>query len=462
MKMQSMMIRLRRLALSVAIVQFPLQALAQDAIVLDEQGAQEYYIGTKKETGREISLLTGESKVLDARGVGKVFVSNPDVAKVNIASVRGHHYMVLTGKKAGYCDLVRFGSKGPLERLTVRVSSSEIDASTLNREIKKLLPESTVHVANEEHGLVMRGNVQNKTQMDALLQLLSKYTNAVENEVIIGKTKQIKLQARIIELSRTKLKEAGINLLGIGASATAGVFTAGSLSSYTAGRGTFTNIESISPYSEAFQLLLGVGDISSVLSILESKGISKTLSNPSVTTEDSKAAKLFVGGSIPIPVPQTGTNVVTIEWKDYGIKLDFVPNVTEKGAIALKVHAEAGDLSEDKGVSIAGTKVPAVTTRSVDSEVTLNEGEDLVIAGLMFSKDQNTVEGVPLLSDIPVIGAFFQKVYDSHEDLELVVVIQPYFVSADTDQNDYEGKLAPLEPMKWSDYLMGRANDRIE
>ena len=462
MKMQSMMIRLRRLALSVAIVQFPLQALAQDAIVLDEQGAQEYYIGTKKETGREISLFTGESKVLDARGVGKVFVSNPDVAKVNIASVRGHHYMVLTGKKAGYCDLVRFGSKGPLERLTVRVSSSEIDASTLNREIKKLLPESTVHVANEEHGLVMRGNVQNKTQMDALLQLLSKYTNAVENEVIIGKTKQIKLQARIIELSRTKLKEAGINLLGIGASATAGVFTAGSLSSYTAGRGTFTNIESISPYSEAFQLLLGVGDISSVLSILESKGISKTLSNPSVTTEDSKAAKLFVGGSIPIPVPQTGTNVVTIEWKDYGIKLDFVPNVTEKGAIALKVHAEAGDLSEDKGVSIAGTKVPAVTTRSVDSEVTLNEGEDLVIAGLMFSKDQNTVEGVPLLSDIPVIGAFFQKVYDSHEDLELVVVIQPYFVSADTDQNDYEGKLAPLEPMKWSDYLMGRANDRIE
>ena len=462
MKMQSMMIRLRRLALSVAIVQFPLQALAQDTIVLDEQGAQEYYVGTKKETGREISLLTGESKVLDARGVGKVFVSNPDVAKVNIASVRGHHYMVLTGKKAGYCDLVRFGSKGPLERLTVRVSSSEIDASTLNREIKKLLPESTVHVANEEHGLVMRGNVQNKTQMDALLQLLSKYTNAVENEVIIGKTKQIKLQARIIELSRTKLKEAGINLLGIGASATAGVFTAGSLSSYTAGRGTFTNIESISPYSEAFQLLLGVGDISSVLSILESKGISKTLSNPSVTTEDSKAAKLFVGGSIPIPVPQTGTNVVTIEWKDYGIKLDFVPNVTEKGAIALKVHAEAGDLSEDKGVSIAGTKVPAVTTRSVDSEVTLNEGEDLVIAGLMFSKDQNTVEGVPLLSDIPVIGAFFQKVYDSHEDLELVVVIQPYFVSADTDQNDYEGKLAPLEPMKWSDYLMGRANDRIE
>lgn len=462
MKMQSMMIRLRRLALSVAIVQFPLQALAQDAIVLDEQGAQEYYIGTKKETGREISLFTGESKVLDARGVGKVFVSNPDVAKVNIASVRGHHYMVLTGKKAGYCDLVRFGSKGPLERLTVRVSSSEIDASTLNREIKKLLPESTVHVANEEHGLVMRGNVQNKTQMDALLQLLSKYTNAVENEVIIGKTKQIKLQARIIELSRTKLKEAGINLLGIGASATAGVFTAGSLSSYTAGRGTFTNIESVSPYSEAFQLLLGVGDISSVLSILESKGISKTLSNPSVTTEDSKAAKLFVGGSIPIPVPQTGTNVVTIEWKDYGIKLDFVPNVTEKGAIALKVHAEAGDLSEDKGVSIAGTKVPAVTTRSVDSEVTLNEGEDLVIAGLMFSKDQNTVEGVPLLSDIPVIGAFFQKVYDSHEDLELVVVIQPYFVSADTDQNDYEGKLAPLEPMKWSDYLMGRANDRIE
>jgi len=461
MKLHHSKIILSAWVAAAVLAPFPLHA-AQDAIELDAQETQEYYIGADKRMAKQITLLSGESRVLDGSGVLKVFVSNPDVAKVNVASVNGKNYMVLTGKKPGRCDLIRIGAKGPFERVAVSVRSLNVDASTLNSEIRQVLPDSTVHVVKEKDNLVLEGNVETKAQMDMLLQLISKYTNSIDNEVIIGKTKQIKLQARIIELSRTKLKEAGINLLGIGPNATAGIFTGGSLTSFTAGRGTFSDIQTISPFTEAFQLLLGIGDISSVLSILENKGMSKTLSSPSITTEDRKEAKLFVGGSIPVPVPQSGSNVVTIQWKDYGIKLDFVPNVTEKGAIALKVHAEAGDLSEDKGVSIGGTAVPAVNTRKVDSEVTLKEGEDLVIAGLMFSKDQNRVESVPLLGDIPVIGAFFRKVYDSHEDLELIVVIQPYFVSPGTEQNTYEEKLKPLKPMEWSDYLMGSSYDRIE
>ncbi len=459
--MQYVASRLWQSAVLAAILCVGAEAAGSDSIVLDERGAN-YYIGAEKTMPQRLSLLVGESKVLSGGGVLKVYVSNPNVAKVNVATVRGRHYMVLTAKTAGRCDLVRIGAKGPMEKIRVEVRSTDVDPNALNSEIRRHLPESSVRVSKKAQGLVLEGNVRNEVEMDKLLQLLSQYTNAIDNQVIVGKTKQIKLEAKIIELSRTKLKEAGINLLGLGSSATAGIFTGGSLSGFSATRGGFTDIESISPFSEAFQLLLGVGDISSILSILESKGISKTLSRPSVTTEDKKAAKLFVGGSIPVPVPQAGSNVVTISWKDYGIKLDFVPNVTEKGAIGLQVHAEAGDVSKDKGVSISGTVVPAITTRSVDSEVTLKEGEDLVIAGLMFSKDQNTIESVPLLGDIPVIGAFFRKVYDSHEELELIVVIQPHFVSAETEQNNYEEKMKTLKPMKWSDYLMGKSYDRIE
>ncbi|MDD3770522.1 MAG: pilus assembly protein N-terminal domain-containing protein [Sulfuricurvum sp.] len=453
---------LQSIAAATLIITTTSYAASSNNIVLKEQGTSELSIVSQKSGAEKLTLFVGESTVLDGSGVLKVFVSNPDVARVNTTTIAGHSYMVLTAKQEGYCDLIRMGKNGPMEKVSLTVSSVNADPSMIGAEIRQILPDSNVDVRNEKHALVVSGSVENKQQMDTLLQLLSRYSGKIDNQVSIGGVKQIKLEARIIEMSRTKLKEAGINLLGIGSSATAGIFTAGSLGSFKAGRGIFTDIETMTPVSDAFQLLLGVGDISAVLSILESKGITKTLSRPSITTEDKKAAKLFVGGSIPIPVPQAGSNVISIEWKDYGIKLDFVPDVTKKGDVRLKVQAEAGDLSPNRGVSIAGTVVPAIDTRRIDSEVTLGEGEELVIAGLMFSKDQNTVDKVPLLGDIPVIGAFFKKAYDSREELELIVVLQPTFVSPEQHSSANDSTLKPLRAMEWSEYLIGSSHDRIE
>jgi pilus assembly protein CpaC len=439
-----------------------LQAAPKNTIALNDKEPSELNIVSKKNGSEKITLFIGESTVLDAEGVVKVFVSNPDVARVNTATIGGRSYMILTAKKEGYCDLIRMGKRGPMEKVSLTVASPIADPSALNAEIRQMLPGSSVEVRSEKDGLSATGSVENKQEMDALLQLLTHYSARIDNQVVIGGAKQIKLEAKIIEMSRTKLKEAGINLLGIGTSATAGIFTSGSLTSFKAGGGAFSDIETVTPISDAFQLLLGIGDINAILSILERKGITKTLSRPSITTEDKKAAKLFVGGTIPIPVPQAGSNVISIEWKEYGIKLDFVPNVTKKGAIALKVEAEAGDLSPNRGVTIGGTTVPAIDTRRIDSEVTLAEGEELVIAGLMFSKDQNTIDKVPLLGDIPVIGSFFKKAYDSREELELIVVLQPRFVVAEEKSTSLDEKLKPLKPMQWSEYLIGTSHDRIE
>ncbi len=435
---------------------------AEESIVLHEEGGNEFYIEERSGEVMRMALGVGQSTVLDGTGVGKVFVSNPDVLKVNGTVVRGKSYMVVTAKKSGICDIVRFGNKAQLPKISVRVFEVNADGKALQGDIERILPGSDLEVVSDENGLRVKGHVQDKQQMDLLVQQLARYSNAIRNEVTIGKMQQIRLEAKIVEMSRTKLKEAGINLLGIGSEATAGIFTSSSLTGFTAGRGVFTDVTSTSPFSEAFQLLLGVGDISSVLSILEGKGITKTLSSPSVTTANEKPAKLFVGGSIPIPVPQSGSNLVTIEWKEYGIKLDFVPHVTKSEMIALKVLAEAGDLSSDKGVTISGTVVPAVNTRRIDSEVTLRDGEELVIGGLMFSKDQSAVDAVPLLGDIPIIGAFFSKVRDSHEELELIVLIKVHFVSSDEGTPEYEERFKTSGPIEWSDYLMGQADDRLE
>lgn len=440
----------------------PLQASTNGEINLDEKGANEINVVSTRNISNQLTLFVGESTVLEADSVRKIFVSNPEVAKVNTAVIKGHTYMVLTAKKEGYCDLIRMGKNGPLEKVSIVVPSSKADSTVINADIQRVMPQSMLDVKNEKDTLVVSGSVNSKEEMDTLLHVLSRYSGKIDNRVVIGGVKQIKLEARIIEMSRTKLKEAGINLMGIGSSLSAGVYTAGSLSSYTGLRGSFSDIKVLNPISEAFHLLLGVGDINAVLGILESKGITKTLSRPSITTEDKKEANLFVGGSIPIPVPQAGNNVISIQWKDYGIKLNFTPNVTKKGGIALKVKAEAGELSPINGVSIAGTTVPAINMRQIDSEVTLGDGEELVIAGLMFSKDQNTIDKVPMLGDIPVLGSLFKKAYDSRDELELVVVLQPHFVSADQQSGTDDSKLMPLKPMEWSEYLMGNTNDRIE
>lgn len=437
-------------------------ASAEESIVLHEKGANEFYIGERTGEMIRMAIGVGQSTVLEGTGVRKVFVSNPDILKVNSMVVRGKSYMVLTAKKSGQCDLVRFGANTPLPKIRVRIFDAFADVKTLQSDIERVLPGSEVEVNDNGGRLRVTGHVESKEELDVLVRQLARYSNAIRNEVVIGKTKQIRLEAKIVEMSRTKLKEAGIDLLGIGSQATAGVFTSGSLGSYTATRGAFEDISSNSPFSQAFQLLLGIGDISSVLSILESKGITKTLSNPSVTTANDKAAKLFVGGSIPVPVPQSGSNIVTIQWKEYGIKLDFMPHVTKNEQIVLKVLAEAGDLSGEKGVSISGTTVPAVNTRRIDSEVRLRDGEELVIAGLMFSKDQSSVDAVPLLGDLPIIGAFFSKVYDSREELELIVLIKAHFVDADEEPSGYEERFEKPGPIEWSDYLLGRADDRLE
>ena len=187
---------------------------------MNEKGERELNIVPQKNGSEKITLFVGESTVLDGDGVLKVFVSNPDVARVNTAAVGGRSYMVLTAKQEGYCDLIRMGKNGPMEKVSLSVRTATADPSMIGAEIRQLLPKSAVDVRNEKHALVVTGSVENKQEMDSLLQILSRYSAKIDNQVTIGGVKQIKLEAKIIEMSRTKLKEAGINLLGIGSSAT--------------------------------------------------------------------------------------------------------------------------------------------------------------------------------------------------------------------------------------------------
>ena len=168
---------------------------AEESIVLGEAGGSEFYIGERSGEVTRLALGVGQSTVLEGTGVTKAFVSNPDVLKVNSAVIRGKSYMVLTAKKSGNCDIVRFGKKSPLPKISVRVFEVTTDAKALKSEIERILPGSDVEVVSEENGLRLKGYVRDKQEMDLLVRQLSRYSNTIRNEVVIGKKKQIRLEA---------------------------------------------------------------------------------------------------------------------------------------------------------------------------------------------------------------------------------------------------------------------------
>lgn len=420
------------------------QYVAEEDIAIQKES-------TGNNEGEPILLTEGKSKVIDAAGVAKVIVSNPDVVKVG---PQVDNNLLITGKKRGESDVIAVMKTGELVRRHVKVTNRPAP-DVINAELKRLFPMSDVRVRGEDETLFLEGSAASNNDLDGIIGYLKGITDKIVNLTRTGNYKQINLEVKMVEINRSKLKNLGINSLGSGSNVSIGVFSPSTLGSYNLGRGSFSFSNLSSPLGKAFNVLLGAGDISSIISILEGNSLAKTLTNPSVVAEDGKEAKLFVGGSIPVPIPQTG-GTIAIEWKDFGIRLEFLPRVLTDGKISLKVKAEAGNLSPTTGVSIQGTAVPAIETRRVENEITVAERDNIVIGGLFYNKQNKTVKKIPLLGDIPFLGVFFKNVEESNDELELIAVITPKFVAPSKEEEIKILKEAKPEELEWKDFLMNR------
>jgi len=400
-----------------------------------------------------LSIGVGESKLIKMLNKGKVIVGNPNILKVTTTYSAGENYLVLSGKSEGYSSILLLLNNGDKKAWKINVYKQNYNLEAINNDLHRLFPNSAVSMLlDESNTLVLKGSVRDKYDMDAILQYAQNLGGNVTNLVKFQQISRIKLEAKIIEISRTKMKAAGMNLLSIGSSGSLGVASAGTLSSYNVAQGAAG--ASMAPaFHEAFQIMFGIGDVSGILSLLESKGMSKTLSTPSTIAEDGKEAKLFVGGEIPVPIPQGTGDAITVTWKEYGIKLNFLPKINEDGKISLKLMAQVGDTNPNNGVVISGLSIPSIDTRNVESEVTLEDKEDFLIGGLLFSKQKNIEDKVPVLGDIPFIGTFFKKMKSDYEELELIISIRPTIVTENASE-ELLGKEDNYD-YNWDQYLLG-------
>jgi pilus assembly protein CpaC len=240
----------------------------------------------------------------------------------------------------------------------------------------------------------------------------------------------VQVDVKVVEFSKAVLKEAGFNLFKQNNAFAFGTFSPSSLTSYTGGGTQAFTVNTASPISGAFNLLLNWGShgIFANLSLLESNNLARVLAEPTLVALSGQSASFLAGGEIPIPVPQS-LGTISIEYKPYGIGLTLTPTVLGSQRIALKVAPEASQLDFAHALTINGIAVPAITTRRADTTVELGDGESFVIGGLIDRETASNVDKVPVLGDLPIIGTFFKTLQYTQNDRELVIIVTPHLVA---------------------------------
>ncbi|WP_122730697.1 type II and III secretion system protein family protein [Pseudomonas canadensis] len=230
---------------------------------------------------------------------------------------------------------------------------------------------------------------------------------------------QVQTDIRFVEVSRTKLKEASTRLLGTGAN-----FFLGSPNLLSPSEGVFK----LPVNTQSFNVGFGGGRVSAMINALERSGFAYTLARPSLVAMSGQSASFLAGGEVPIPVPSAGSDTISIEYKEFGIRLTLTPTVIDRNRISLKVAPEVSELDYSNAVQIEGIQVPALTVRRTDTSVSLADGESFVISGLISSNNRSTISKFPGLGDIPILGAFFRDSNISREEKELLMIVTPHLV----------------------------------
>ena len=364
--------------------------------------------------------------VESATPFSEVSIANPAIADISTLSDRTIYVL---GKAAGRTSLTLLDAEGrPIANVEVQVSP---DLSEFKERLQQILPGEPIEVRSAADGIVLSGRVSSIEKLDRALELAALYApDRVSNLMVVGGTHQVMLKVQFAEMQRSVRKDlsAGLSARGDGVSLGAG---RGALIPETGiGLPGSTEVR-VSPQA-AGAIALTVGSSSAALSLLidalESRGVVRTLAEPNLSALSGQEAKFLAGGEYPVPVAQE-EGVVTIEFKPFGIELSFVPVVVDGDVINLELAAAVSSIDPSAGVTQNGFTVDAFRRRETSTTVEMRDGESFAIAGLLSDDFQDTVNQVPFLGDIPVLGALFRSASYQQDQSELVVIVSAHLVS---------------------------------
>jgi pilus assembly protein CpaC len=369
--------------------------------------------------------------------VKRVYIANPAVLDTYTASP---HEVVVTAKTPGASSLFLWDETGALQEYQV---SSDVDVEDLALSLKRAMPVADVQVHSRENRVVLEGTVSTDAISDAAFKLAQLYSKDVSNSIVVDRAliKQVRLKVRIVEIDRSKSNQFGFNFFSQGGSlisnTTTQQFTSNpTLSQNTASSGASTGTTLTVSDPLNFLLFSSKLNVGMTLKDLEAKQVLQILAEPTITTLSGEKANFLAGGEFPFPVIQgssTGTTSVTIQFRSYGVKVEFLPIVNADGTIELKVAPEVSALDFTNAVTISGYTIPALSTRRADTQVTLHSGQSFAISGLLDQRTTDLYNNTPGISSIPVIGQLFRSKGVTHSKSELIVIVTPELVHPLTD-----------------------------
>lgn len=386
----------------------------------------------------QLSLIEGQTILIDSGApLRRVAVGIGDIA---VASAISLSEVLVSGKTPGQTTLILWERGGVREFFIVTVRSSTYKESeqldAMRREIKQDLPGQNILLDTEKGVLFLRGTAKDLNCSERAVAIVSaigtgKVVNLLDVEVP-GAEPQILLKVIFASIDRNRSDQLGVNLFttGLGntvASTSTGQFSPPSISLPSPG----------APAAAALSTGLNIlaffpgQNIGATIQALETNGIVQVLSEPNILAQNGKEGSFLAGGEYPYPVAQgagaAGTTI-TIQFKEYGIRLNFIPTITPRGTILLQVAPEVSSLDFTNAVEISGFQIPAIDVRKVNTEVELGNGQSFVIGGLLDNRETETFQKIPFLGDIPILGKFFQSIAKNKTNTELIVIVTPEIV----------------------------------
>ncbi len=401
---------------------------------------------TYEDSTNELSVTVGKSVLVDcAQPIHQVAVGLGDIAEATAISPTE---IMVEGKAPGETSLIIWDIHGGRQffNVTVRpvaaVSGDNLDA--IRRELRMELPGQTIRVSYSNNSIFLRGTVNDLTSSARAVEI-ALTAGKVVNLLSVNVPKsdpQILIKVRFTSVDRSLARQLGINLFNLGlGDAVGGVLTgqftpplvgnSGSSSGTGAGVAGTQGTASFSQEGNIFAFFPGL-NVGADIHALETKGIVQVLAEPNLMAADGQEASFLAGGEFPYPVvsgTSGGTAAVSIQFKQYGIRLNFIPTITPRGTIRLQVAPEVSALDYTHEVEISGFEVPGISSRKVNTEVELADGQSFIIGGLLDKSVTDTFQKIPFLGDIPILGKLFQSQSKTKNDTELIVVVTPEIVA---------------------------------
>jgi len=425
--MRALMVRALSFSAVVALTVTPSMA---PVVAADYSAATAAATGEGHLNARPLSLGVGKSVVIDLpRDVKDVLVADPKIAN---AIIRSAQRAYIIGAAVGQTTIVFFDSSG--QQIAAYDIAVKRDLNGLHTALKQLLPNSDIQVDGLGDSVVLTGNVATPVEAQQAGDLAARLAGAdkVVNQIAVRGRDQVMLKVTVAEVSRSLIKQMGIDLsanLSYGST----VVTFNNSNPFTANS---------QPLVSGNALATAFGSKPSVkatLRAMESAGVVRTLAEPNLTAISGESATFIAGGEFPVPTGVTcqtqasgasGPCSPSVAFKKFGISLNFTPVVLTEGRISLHVMTEVSEVSTDNSINISGLTVPSIKTRRAETTVEIPSGGAMAMAGLIQSQQKQAINGLPGIDTLPVLGSLFRSRDFVNNQTELMVLVTPYIVRA--------------------------------